>query len=318
MKQLINNHKQSDVSDELKQKKRVRNALLIKLSVMLVITIIVIFLFISVAWFTMNREVSGNGMEMAAQGDNYTLEMIGNSNGLYYDTYHSEVMDSDSVIWTMCPADGNGIEQNFGNYAATEDDGIYPGCSGYVSFNIIPNVESEISLNFAFELLGYNAESNDENGINMVPLDKTEDADVINYLNGHILLFENYDKDTKKYSNLIQTSEDMKRVMTKKFNGKDTKTQVDIYWVWPLTLSNLIKVDDATELLCSESDMTTMESFIVSNPQYFMRGITVDEDTPLTVDELKNNYALYGSKYDQADNIIGVRVRYLRLKMTIS
>ncbi|MDD6269900.1 MAG: hypothetical protein PUA84_07595 [Oscillospiraceae bacterium] len=315
MKQSLYNN-QTDISDVLKQKKKARNALLVKLSAMLIVTAIIL-IFSSIAWFTMNREVSGNGMEMAAQGANYTLEMIGDSNGLYYDDYHSKIIDNDSAIWTMSPA-VNGIEQNFGNYTAVEDDGIYPGCSGCISFNIIPNVDSEISLNFSFEIIGYNSELDGNNAVVMNQLNSVDDADVINYLNGHILLFENYDKDTGKYSNLIQTSEDMNRVMTKKFQGINKQNKVDIYWIWPLTLSNLIKADESTDLICSESDISNIENFIVSYPQYFMRGITVDKNSTLSANMIKNNYTLYGGKYDQADNIIGVRVRYLRLKMKIS
>lgn len=310
-KHNMNNPASSKVVEKVLRK----NALT-KLAVMGVFTAAIIA-FQSIAWFTMNREVDGTGMEMAAQGTNYTLEMIGDSNGLYYDDFHSKVIDSDSVIWTMSPAE-NGMEQNFGNYTAVEDDGIYPGCSGCISFNIIPNTDSEISLNFSFEVLGYNSELNENKEIVMNQLNSEEDADVINYLNGHILLFENYDKNTGKYSNLIQTSEDMNRVMTKKFQGINKQNKVDIYWIWPLTLSNLIKADESTDLICSESDITNIENFIVSYPQYFMRGITVDENSLLNADMIKNNYTLYGGKYDQADNIIGVRVRYLRLKMKIS
>ncbi|MGN0574623.1 MAG: hypothetical protein ACI4J2_01210 [Ruminococcus sp.] len=311
-KHNMNNPASSKVVEKVLRK----NALT-KLAVMGVFTAAIIA-FQSIAWFTMNREVDGTGMEMAAQGTNYTLEMIGDSNGLYYDDFHSKVIDSDSVIWTMSPANDNGMEQNFGNHTQTEDDGIYPGCSGCISFKIIPNVDSEISLNFSFEIMGYNSEFDENNEIVMSQLNPSEDADVINYLNGHILLFENYDKNTGKYSNLIQSSEDMKRVMAKKFSGINKATQVDIYWVWPLTLSNLIKADESTDLICSENDINNLENFIVSYPQYFMRGITVDENSPLSADMIKSNYTLYGGKYDQADNIIGVRVRYLRLKMTIS
>ncbi|MGN0676532.1 MAG: hypothetical protein ACI4K5_02160, partial [Ruminococcus sp.] len=297
-------NKNNTASAEFVEKVIRKNAFM-KLVVMGVF-IAAIIAFQSIAWFTMNREVSGNGMEMEAQGTNYTLQMIGVSNGLYFDGYHSKVIDNDSAIWTMNPANDDGMEQNFGNYKETEYDGIYPGCNGYISFNIIPSVDSEISLNFSFELIGYNSELNDNNEVNMIPLNETDDADVINYLNGHILLFENYDKGTNTYSNLIQTSEDMKRVMTKKFQGKDKPVQVDIYWIWPLTLSNLIKADESTDLICSNDDINTLENFIVSYPQYFMRGITFDENSPLTADMIKNNYALYGGKYDQADNIIGV------------
>lgn len=311
-KHNMNNPASSKVVEKVLRK----NALT-KLAVMGVFTAAIIA-FQSIAWFTMNREVDGTGMEMAAQGTNYTLEMIGDSNGLYYDDFHSKVIDSDSVIWTMSPADATGMEQNFGNYTQAEDNGIYPGCSGCISFNIIPNADSEISLNFSFEVLGYNSELNENSEVVMNQLNSEEDADVINYLNGHILLFENYDKNTGKYSNLIQTSEDMNRVMTKKFQGINKQNKVDIYWIWPLTLSNLIKADESTDLICSESDITNIENFIVSYPQYFMRGITVDENSLLNADMIKNNYTLYGGKYDQADNIIGVRVRYLRLKMKIS
>ena len=254
-------HKKNNTASAEVFEKVIRKNALMKLAVMGVF-IAAIIAFQSIAWFTMNREVSGNGMEMKAQGANYTLQMIGDSNGLYFNDYHSKVIDNGSAVWTMKPANDNGMEQNFGNYTQTEYDGIYPGCSGYVSFNIIPSVDSEISLNFSFELIGYNSELNDNHEVNMTPLNETDDADVINYLNGHILLFENYDKGTNTYSNLIKTSEDMKRVMTKKFQGKDKPVQVDIYWIWPLTLSNLIKADESTDLICSNDDINTLENFI--------------------------------------------------------
>ena len=255
---------------------------------------------------------------MKADGDKYILTMAGSQNdnrrnGQYYDDYHSKVIDSDSVIWEM------NSTMNFRNYAET-DDGIFPGCSGCLSFYITPKVDGDLPLEFTFELLGYNSETDSVTSeITMIPLDAVNDADVINYMNGHILFFENYDSETGKYSGLIRSNTDMQRVINRTFNGKGTASQVNIYWIWPLNLSTLVLPEnDETKTLCSGTEYTSLENYVVAKPEYFMKGVTTSTENPLTATMIKNDYAFYGGRYDQADNVIGVRVQYMRLKMTIN
>jgi len=289
----------------------------IKLSLML--SFILFFaVFGSVAWLSANRENTAGGMSIAVSGPNYEISVLTDgSDGSYYNDYHSLVKDTDSVVWQM-KSNGN----NMGNYDSA--DGIYPGCNGYISFFVTPKI-NEVNLDFSFEIIGYNAET-ENSSTKMVQLDSSADSDVINYLNGHILLFENFEDST--YSGLIKTGEDLKRVLADKtYTGKNTPTRVDIYWVWPENLSDLTSektvdvhnddTDTDTQVVRSEfCDDDGFFKYIEDNPQYFMKDVVKSDD--VTVSVINANYPYYGGRYDFADNVIGSRVRFLLVKMTVS
>ena len=162
MKQSLYNN-QTDISDVLKQKKKARNALLVKLSAMLIVTAIIL-IFSSIAWFTMNREVIGNGMEMTASDLPFELKTEGSA-GLYddyfqlFDTeYQSENVTSgtnNKMIWQLSS------QSHMDNYwtgtgTPTKDDldkiksiessdyGLSPGDYGQIKFTVVPTNNSDM------------------------------------------------------------------------------------------------------------------------------------------------------------------------------
>ncbi len=77
-------------SSDISELKKMQRASLLK---MIVIAVIVVFS--SVAWFAMNREVEGAGVQMTADDLPYELETPGES-GFYkskYDLLHSNAME---------------------------------------------------------------------------------------------------------------------------------------------------------------------------------------------------------------------------------
>lgn len=314
-------------SEELLERKKMQKAALIKIGAMLILSIIML-IFSSIAWFTSNSENTVNGMKVSVKGPEYEISVLTSGTNGVYDDYLDLVHDDTAIVWQMKGTDSSGLEQNMGNYHSIEgvtDDGIEPGDSGYITFFVTPRVDS-VDLDFTFELLGYNAET-DNNETTMVQLDPTNDADVINYLNGHILLFEDYDPDTETYSGLIKNTTSLNRLLSNKtYTGKDTPVEVNIYWVWAENLSDIINTHEITVHddeqdkdittaypFCDDSDFVT---YIEGHPQYFMKGVTIADN--VTISTINNNYQYYGGRYNLADNVIGARVRFLLLTMTVS
>ena len=327
-----NKEKLGAAASDYIDRKKMQKAALVKIGAMLVLSTIIL-IFSTISWFTRNNETNTNGMKVTISGPTYQISVLTNGSDGVYKSYQDLVGDSSAMVWQMKGTDVNSLDQNFGNYnpipEGTEDDGIYPGCSGYISFIVTPKVDS-VNLNFTFDLLGYDEDKSKTPPL--VHLDDTNDADVINYLNGHILLFESYNPTTHKYSGLIKNSTDLSRVLSNKtFTGKDTPTTINIYWVWAENLSDLLNTEtvtitvhddetntDETEevdrsTFCDDEDFL---DYIEDNPHYFMRGVTASDN--VTISDINANYEYYGGRYNLADNVIGSRVRFLLLTMTVS
>ena len=287
----------------------------------------------TMAWFASNRDVEGNGMRVEAQGIPFEISTLENgSNGAFYDPYHTTIRNdigSSALVWQVTGDENMG---NFGENAA----GIHPGSSGQISFYLTPRVDS-VNVDFTFELIGYRAEESvktDEtegSDISMTPYTAASEVDadkeIANYLNGHILLFENKttDGDKEYYTGLIKSDGDMKRVLeNKNFTGNGTKTKVTIYWVWPRTLSTLIDARSCTlmditqEPFTQETDATRQEilKHILEYPQYYLKDVGKAAD--VNQNTLVERYDIYGDLYDRVDNNIGRAVDYVYLKLSVS
>ena len=286
--------------------------------------------FFSFAWFADHTKVNGTGMQVTVSSLNYELSCLENgSNGVYYDDYHSLVRDTGSIVWQMTAE--NNMYNHESSISELEDyteEGIYPGAYGVISFYVKPLVDS-LYLDFQFEILGYSAEEDEDTGdITMTQLDS--DFAPAEYLNGHIMLFENRtgDKNNHVYSNPILTNEDMKRVISEKhFTENGTKTRIDIYWIWPVTLSSIVDARSSTVVNVTQEPLvnTTTEDYtnIVNNVRtypeyYFSLGDNSGIDpSSITESQIAQKYDIYGLSYDLADNEIGDGVRYVLLKMKV-
>ncbi|MCR5201930.1 MAG: hypothetical protein K6D02_02390 [Lachnospiraceae bacterium] len=302
------------------ENKELKKKSAIKMAVMLLL-LVILLIFAVIAWFSMNKESDTDSVNMTAKDIEYVISPLEGSNGIYYNDYHSVIREdtsSDAYVWQMT------TNENMDNVDGS--DGISPGDSGKISFNVTPKIDS-VTATFDFEIIGYEAgtetdETTQEESITMTEIANTS---LKNYLNGHILLFEDYDSTTGEYSGLISSDADMERIIQKTFTGIDTATQVDIYWLWPENLSNLIEVYDGTDVLVhsliADDTYDDVIQHICDYPAYFFRGGNDTEDSRfqnLTETKLKNSYDDYGRLYDAADNDIGTGINFIFVKMTTS
>lgn len=299
---------------------------LIKTTTMVVLAF-ALLVFVGVAWFTMNANIGTRGMGVRAETDNYTISLpAGGVNGKYYDAIHSKIQQGEEeeiLVWTVTS------DSHFNNIDAgsgTNYDGIEPGSSGVISFLVTPKVD-EVTITFDFQTFGYivvNSESGSSpSGTVDYTVREIDNNRLKDYLNGHLLLFENYSENTQKYSGLIPANDEMKREFTRTFTGKGVATQVDIYWIWPKNLSNLVYVEDGSgtqptivehpEHPSSGSEYQKLVNHITTFPSFFLQGNWSSGD--VSEQMIQNNYTTYGGYYDGADNDIGSGIEYVLLRM---
>lgn len=341
------------LSEEEDRRKR-RKAAIIKMLAMLIFCIVVL-IFGSIAWFTMNKDVSNTGMGVKIGSDAYQIVPVDGIDSIYQDYYkYIENYSSDALVWKM------NDESNMENF--TGDVGISPGSFGTISFYVQPRDES-INLDLTFSIVGYEykeqvvttaaAEGGEESETTTTtsgeePAETTTQPtiktmtevspELQRYLAGHILLFQNrtdtYDlpegnPDRKiissVYSDPILSGADLSKVIhNRTFNRYSEYTSdkaVNIYWVWPKTLSTLV---DATENanvsitpFSSGTNYTAIVNHIIANPTYYFYDYT-DTETTLTAKLMSDEYDTYGDLYDRVDNEVGLKVSYITLKMTSS
>ncbi|MCR5600646.1 MAG: hypothetical protein K6G33_07895 [Ruminococcus sp.] len=314
--------------------RNIRRSAIIKFAIVCIFIVIMI-VFNTISWFTMNTDVKGSGMSIAARGPDYEILVLENgSNGQYYADYHRLVADSSAVVWQMVDAN------NMGNYNDTsENPGIKPGSYGMVSFYVKPLVNS-VDLSFNFEIFGYKYDKDAANSADKMKLLDSDESPAV-FLNGHILLFEERtgtSEDNFIYSKPILSNKDMQRVISQKTYTKkanDAPTQVDIYWIWPTTLSKVIDARDCTKISVTEAPFTNKTPYsessgtnayneVVDNirtfPDYYCKGVNRPANTSAMLSEatIVTDYDKYGDYYDQADNDIGMGVDFILLKLSVS
>lgn len=323
---VFSNKELKKFKDEEEQRLQDQKKRLFKIGSLLVI-LMVMFIFASIAWFTMSREVDTGGMGMETSSPTYEISPIENgSNGKYYDYYsiiHAQSSE-DALVWKMTN------DSNMNNYSVN-DEGIEPKSHGKISFIVTPKVEQQIELTFELEIIGYLCTSNEgsgSSGTEDVTLSLVTSESVKNYLNGHILLFEDYEEDEGyedgKYSGPITSNANMKRVFKKYFQGKNIGEQVDVYWVWPEHLSNLVNAYDGTSvskkpfLDINSDDYEAVLNNIITYPQYYLKGNPSDPlMNNLTEQKIKDDYITYAGLYDGADNDIGTGVNYILVRLSV-
>ena len=297
---------------------------------------------------------------MKVQGPNYEISTLNGIDGAFYDPYHEMIQESESdsyLVWQMTE------EDNMGNYSGSA--GIRPGSHGKISFYVTPKVET-VYLDFSFEIIGYrysettattpNAEEGETTVTSreMIPITSSSpnetERSVSNYLNGHILLFENRTLrgDDIIYSGLIASNDDMKRIIeSKRFDMRqENNTQLmTIYWVWPETLSKLVdatsnpRVDNSpfTDATDENNTRQAIMTNIADYPQYYLKNVSLETtigdndeeirtytvkgetlDTNLNSTEIVEKYNVYSDLYDQVENNIGMTVDYILLRLSVT
>ncbi len=286
----------------------------IKMGVAVALAAIMLILAV-IAWFTMSKEAETSKMELMSTGP--TFEILTDANeGTYADKYKE--LEPEGNIWLVDESN------NFSNYtsptpeaaatagatASSEDDdqGIEPGSSGKMKFLIRATEADSVTLNLEILLKGV---IEDEDTGDLSLMTKADNSELLTYLNSHILLFENYNSETGKYSGLIENDGDLERILANKTYVKDNEEYTYIYWVWPMYLNNLIGDDS----ICSGDAKTELISYIGANKDGFFKNLSKSSDKIIEDLTEKVNYSMYSEYFDKVDLEIGNNIDYVIMSL---
>lgn len=312
----------------------------VKTLVMLLLSFIV-FVFAAVAWFAMNKDTGASGMGVKPADDQFYLRVAENSSEDYRDAYddlfdladisytlgESETVSgtkyykttggNPSIRWTLEDAD---IASGSNIYA----DGLNPGTSGTLRFEIVPLIDGNLSIDFDFNIRGFVCEYDNEGHIDSLnEVTETSSAasatekSALKYINGHIIYFTGNVND--KYTGYIE-------------NGvyhwsttsavKNTAIPVTIHWVWINTIDQVIlkSGDGGNEPLIADTstDRSLLIDYLKANKANVFDNLS-DDLTNLSYETFKNNTTLSNhmeDKYNAADQIIGTSLHYILFDMT--
>lgn len=198
--------------------RRLRKTKLIKLGTAAVFSALIL-IFMTIAWFSMNRETSTSGMgvqvaaapfELAVEGSNVGALSYKQSGTLESPTYTPSEIYSKADNGTTAKELTNGSLQEGVYYTDGSnpkikwrltddynDKGLGPNSQGALAFKVIPNSSGSFDVTFSINLEGYTAtQSKNTNGSYDVEsislIDSNSSANekaAVDYLKGHILFF---------------------------------------------------------------------------------------------------------------------------------
>ena len=257
-------------------------------------------------------------MAVTAQSNPYTIQTRSES-GYYSDIYAS--LGTGGMEWKISSAKSFDNHEDAKKEGETEP-GLEPGDHGILEFRVNPNSADSITVDCVFDVKAY-VETITLDGNNQPVTEVTEidNSTLVGYLKAHIMLFSGIDANGK-YTGLIGTDAQLRRVLSNQTYTRNGETYTQIYWVWPLYLSNLTSNDNNT-ILFAPSERSAVIAYIANNKNGFFKDcydsvaqITSDL-TALSTEYSSAIYNHYNMKYDNADLDIGNNVTYVLLSMQV-
>lgn len=307
-----------------------------------VILIALLISFVSFGWFTDNKTVEDGINGMNAAGCKFELATAGD--GGKYDNYIS-ASDGEAPNGEVngLPTDKNiamtgsgkteikwlmNSESSFGNNAGEASaNGIQPGSFGTLSFYVVAKQNTDLMLTISLDTVLYTTDAqpideNNDNSAFIIPADSSE----AKLSKGHILFFGN--KTNGVYSDMITDAFTFEKPGAK----KDTAYKVDIYWIWPEVIDQLIlpKGDSLFsgkdyQKIISDADTQTLITEMNADSACYFADTSIAE-LALMLDNISKGsadnsfdidyYNKLNLKWNEADQFIGTNVGFIELKLT--
>lgn len=292
----------------------------------LLLSIILVLGTISYGWFSDNTNVNANNMQITLNDQSYELS-IPRSAGYSTDltNYFSDYV-TDLSTTSQNP--------NFFCLFEMEDDAetIEPGSYGKITFNIVSNSIVNQEFTFNINLRGIKETYNeDERVLSELSSNNTEEAKTLELLKGHIMLFatrqaisggntgpyyyQDYIVDVFSYST---------EGITPTYQNGKYYYPVEIFWVWPLSFSQMVYPESDprlnTNTLISDTDLRSdFIDYIGANPnKYFYWSSNQSISYTTGYEQSQSNYRILTEGYNNADQRIGDNIRFLAVEIIVN
>ena len=360
--------KAASEEERRRQKKRIIKILL------LMILIALIIVFASIAWFAMNKAVSADTMaieakdapfEIATKGSNVRYETeFSNADSAYTDGETTTISGIDHIT----TSNEQQIRLRYDPTAEQleKEDEIGPDSSGQIELYIVPKESGEMTAKLDLNIVAFRAITKTEGNVTTQDLIKMSDLTTDNsglsedqilncqqaqeYLNGHILFFEEISTSPSAYSYKKPITDG---VLRHSFTAvKDTPEKITIYWTWTNTLGQIALKNNTSQLrngipVVQDSDASEgtdkkkMLDYLKENKEIVFKDIediadlTDAEKEGKTDEQLaqaysdkiddmidnaddSTNFLLLSEGYNSADFTIGTNVDYFIVEITVA
>ena len=313
-------HKVIEKADSEEEKKK-RKLLIIKIIPVAVLAFILIA--VSLAWFTIDKALDLDSFGMKSVDSPLEPKTVGSANVL-----KAEILDSNDYSKV---SDGSNITSDENNkiYWLLDEEsgmtnGINPGSHGKLTFYVIPKQSGEMEIRFKLGITGYAENKNGDS----VSYEKVTDENVTNSPNGHIMFFEKYDGSTHTYSDFLS---DETFTRTFKDCKADVPQEVNVYWVWPNTLGQILmkstdeNLTEKNVLFDDDSEeRLNFAEYIKGNLSLFLSGDADKEQNKKAIENILNGdkystaqLSSLSSMYNDADEKIGTKVQYILVELNV-
>lgn len=297
--------------------------------------------FVSVAWFASNRNVSSNHSTVtASQKQKYELGCAGQRSETEKNNLLA-IEEQEPLIWGdsllkfgrneqfsayVDTSTNLKINKNLNLYASYDEfawylpDTIsfYPGARGKLEFYVIPRIEGLTSVNVKLDMLPCKAMT-DVNGKKGAVVQENDRLNKL--IDGHILFFSGLD-DIHGYSGWLGLNPTISISSTSDALSIDTPYKVTVYWIWPKQYRNLIYDNFSTRgdlfaNTANNKDYNDLIKFINDKRDFFFYSSVENVDFPETSDQMSQSAFDSGILYyNQADEYIGNNADYIYVKVT--
>lgn len=303
------------------EEKKKRKLLIIKIIPVAVLAFILIA--VSLAWFTIDKALDLDSFGMKSVDSPFELKTVGSA-----DTLQVDILDSND--YSKVSDDSNiTSDENNKIYWLLDDEsgmknGINPGSHGKLTFYVVPKQSGELEIKFKLGITGYVEKKSGDS----ISYEKVTDENVTSFLNGHIMFFEKYDENNHRYSDFLSDE-----TFTRTFNDckVDVPQEVNVYWVWPNTLGQILmkstdeNLTEKNVLFDDDSkERSIFAEYIKGNISLFLSGDADKEQNKTVIEKILNGdkystaqLSLLSSMYNDADEKIGTKVQYILVELNV-
>ena len=341
----------SQMVDEIAEKKRNQKKSLIKIGAMAILTL-VLLIFSSLSWFTMNTQVESTGMSVTTA--DIPFEIAAKGTAVRNDT---EFIKADSTYGygntdyvSGYYATGGSDSQIKIRYtpAANEDTEFGPGSSGTIEFYVIPKQNGDLSVQIDLDVVGYRTLgettttikriselTTTNSGLEQSVIDQYKSADT--FLKGHIMFFEEEGDTadtTVETSRYYYKKPITTKILEKTFTNarKNVPEKVTIHWMWTNTLGQIALKNNTSELRSdypvvqdvldngtdiSNTDKAKVIQYLKDNKSTIFANYASVTDSEIDNAKDKANFKKLSDGYNDADFLIGSSVRYFMIDITV-
>ncbi len=298
----------------------------------------IVAIFACLAWFAANNRVSATGSTVGANGPRFVLSGTQNGAAGAYDSKDDYTSDSTSLA----------VNNLFNLNNMSADGSLSPGSAGQLQLNVKPlcNDLHDITVEMTWEISVQTSAAGTGSAA-----DTSQNETIINSLKdlvrGHILVFQDKDASSGFYSKpLVPTTTTVTQdgasatVITQSFTipaasfcaaGSNNTTETvakTLYWTWPEQFKSYVRTGNAGyggNLFASigAAGYTALIGDINNNHARYFRAdsASVPGQAPGKVPTVEAGMSsadveTCASYYNNADEVIGKNVKYIRVRFT--